>query len=393
MGDKDQPRVDNQVGEPEGNSYIVNELLCYACQYMRISTREQLQKTLMVYYEIQDIIKAKQIVCSTYASIGEFSQRRSSKERSEKQAHIEDILNAIYDLDALDADFRFVALNLRNVPKWDPNNTDNFALAEKLSLLEGRIASMELTASENKIDVINCKDSISKAEKRLNNTDQDIAVLYNKTSSYADKIKIGTPNSQLVHQPEPLTAKISVPADCRPDTAEHERSSPSFFNKIFPRLSPPKVDITKQKTIVDAPKKSEAETVQSAMLQLRQDSDGFQFQRRERLRQQKEKRSRTVVAGTGRSTRLRGGPPPIRKFFVYRVDKTSTVEDIEAHLTEQSVVYNDVCLLSNPEARFNSFRVDVPLNMMDKVMDDSMWPEGIRIRKYFPPKTDNGSTV
>ena len=82
------------------------------------------------------------------------------------------------------AEFYFVAKDLRRIPKWYPNNTDNFALAEILSLLEGKVKYLELTASETKIEVTRYN------EKRLNKTEEDIYYcIICKTINNAEKVK------------------------------------------------------------------------------------------------------------------------------------------------------------------------------------------------------------
>ena len=116
-------------------------------------------------------------------------------------------------------------------------------------------------------------------------------------------------------------------------------------------------------------------------------SEGCVFQKHERRRQERA-RQRTIVTGTSNSARLKGGPPPVREFFVYRVQKCAEENDIEDYLTENNIDFISVIKVSNPDAKFSSFRVSVPIAMVKKVMDGNMWPEGISVRKFYPPKKD-----
>jgi uncharacterized coiled-coil protein SlyX len=384
------PGEPNSDDATTGIQYIVSELLCYVCQYMRICTRDQLIKILNTFYNLEEIVKAKTILHDTFDSLGEFAKRKTSIQRSEKSAHVEDVVSNMFDLDSLGADFKFVALDLRRIPKWDPTNLDNFAIAEKLSMLEGRLSHLELTASENKVEVSEWKDRVAKVEKRLNNNDQDIAVLYGKTASYSDKVKHDMsvrPSISGISVDKSPTVPDKTPDLGLPDASKNT----SFVARLFAKASPPKqVKVALEKT--EVPKGTKKTTFLGAHApskELEVLEGGFQYQRSERLRQA---RKRAVITGTGRSTTIRGGPPPIRQFFVHRVVKGVTEQDIKDYLSENDIVFNDVCILSKLEATFSSFRVSVPINMVQKIMDGEMWPEGIRVRKYFPPKSQDGGT-
>jgi hypothetical protein len=121
------------------------------------------------------------------------------------------------------------------------------------------------------------------------------------------------------------------------------------------------------------------------------DSQGFllpgrvrkQNKRRERQRQQ-------VITGSGatNSGNFRGAPEPSRDIFVFRVEPGTQVADLRTHLADMDVTVRALHCVSNAEARYKSFRLTVPLSDFDIVFDGSLWPEGVRVRRYFPRKDE-----
>ena len=112
---------------------VINELLCYATQYMSTCTRQQLQKCVYRFYTIDEVIGAKKILHNSYSPlIGDFAQRKTSANRSELLAHVEDVLSALYTLDQNNVTFRYVAYDLKRIPVGDPSENDYLAVAEKM---------------------------------------------------------------------------------------------------------------------------------------------------------------------------------------------------------------------------------------------------------------------
>jgi hypothetical protein len=122
---------------------VPNTLLCYVCTHISNSTKNELINTIHNYYTLEELVEAKQILHKIYSGIGAFKIRKDSPNRSEKIAHTDDIVNALYDLDQEGNDFQFVAKNVRRMPQWDPNVSDNFALAERLSNHDGKLMHVE----------------------------------------------------------------------------------------------------------------------------------------------------------------------------------------------------------------------------------------------------------
>lgn len=122
------------------------------------------------------------------------------------------------------------------------------------------------------------------------------------------------------------------------------------------------------------------------------DSQGFQVPTRERKKQQRQaQRRHKFITGfaSSLSGKFKGAPEPSRDIFVFRVDPDTELGDLRMHLRDMDVTVRALHQVSNPLATYKSFRLTVPksdLTNFEILFDPSMWPEGVRVRRYFPPK-------
>ena len=146
---------------------VFNELL-YAVQYMHSCTKEQLIKSIYRYYDLEEVTKAKKILHYMYKDeIGLYQARKTSTNRSELIAHVDDLISGLLYLDENGTEFTFAACNLKRIPTWEPNVIDFVSIAEKMVLLEGRLKSLEFVVSENKVEINKNKNIIGRVEKRV----------------------------------------------------------------------------------------------------------------------------------------------------------------------------------------------------------------------------------
>ena len=73
---------------------------------------------------------------------------------------------------------------------------------------------------------------------------------------------------------------------------------------------------------------------------------------------------------------------PTRDFFLYRVEKPATEQDIVDCLQDNEISAAKVVKISNSEARYCSFKITVALNDVGNILKPEIWPEGVRIRKF-----------
>ena len=119
------------------------------------------------------------------------------------------------------------------------------------------------------------------------------------------------------------------------------------------------------------------------------DSEGFRLphDQMKKLRQQ-DRRRHQVITGKARSAfgRFKGAPEPNRDLFIYRVDANTETDDLETYMRDKGFEVRDLCCISDPRAKFQSFKLTVPVSQFKDLFSDSPWPARVKVRKYIPPK-------
>ena len=284
-------------------------------------------------------------------------------------AHVEDIITSLLFLDSQGIEFNFAARNLKRLPRWEPNETDYLSIAEKLVLLDGRLKSLEYVVSENKVEISETRDKISRIDKRVEQNEHCIiGGIENKTS--------GTPQYSDVAQRGPVQKSVSekprvpplVPLK-RPNVRHH--NGITFIGKPVTRE-------IRQK------KQPSGETLRESDDESRSQDDPDErpfIKPKEQIRRDRRRRQ-TIIRGKATTDRFRTAPPPVRDFFLYRIDKLVSEDDIKDHLKQESIQCSAVSKMSNEYAKFSSFKVTVPITEVSKVMNGDTWPEGAMIRKF-----------
>ena len=359
--DFSNPRRMGDQGNPPNEPLTINELLCYVTNNIKRSTTEQIVKSIYRYYDIDEIIAAKKILYAKNPELGEYPKRITSVKRSEQEAHSVDIVESLVELDSKGKNVLFVAINLNRIPRWDPHETDHLSILEKIAKLEGRMNNAESVMSENTAHLIKIDDTIEKKNVKIEECEKAIVELTLKDDS---PMPVSAPYSNSVNKglgniPAPIKGPIEP---CGPP-------KPVFIKE--------KGGTTGDGVVNDRSTKSDVE--EDATRNKPSDAE-FILPREQRLKQVR--RSRTIVTRTVGKAKFRGGPPPVRDFFVYRVLKPATDEDIKDFLCSNEITVSDVKKISNVEAKYCSFKVSVSLNDVDKVLKPNIWPEGVKIRKF-----------
>ena len=338
----------------------INEVLCYVSKYFHSSTKEQLCKTIERFYITDELIKAKKILYEIYPSLGKFPQRKTSTVRSENSAHSEDIVQAIINLDGEKKECKFGAVNLDRIPRCSPNETELFAVAEKLSVLETKLNMLEFSVCENKNE---CSQAINDVNNKVENSysklENRIDTITKSQSTYADMVK----NSN----------------------KEDQKMRNNTFNGRVDKIQRRPINTESQNemnhTVLHATGNSEISRSVSESNHVNIGKSNLSVRKKPKL----------IIRGSGNNDTLKGAPPPKRDFFVYRVDSNVTSIDLESFLNDNSIKFNNVDKVSKSESKFNSFRLTVPYTEQDKILNDSFWPSGVLVRKFYEKKTAIGN--
>ena len=120
------------------------------------------------------------------------------------------------------------------------------------------------------------------------------------------------------------------------------------------------------------------------------DAEGFRFPRQQ-LRTQARREKRQVVIGKAMNTdsRFKGAPEPQRDLFIYRVDKETTKEDLENYISQKHFKTISVEEKSHPSAKFKSFKVTIGVSQLKEMLNESVWPVGVGVRRFRMPELNN----
>ena len=72
-----------------------------------------------------------------------------------------------------------------------------------------------------------------------------------------------------------------------------------------------------------------------------------------------------------------------REFFIFRVDKEHTADDIKVFIQEQEVTVIDISCVSHADSYTNSYHVVAQATYVDNMSMPDFWPEGICCRRFY----------
>ena len=108
--------------------------------------------------------------------------------------------------------------------------------------------------------------------------------------------------------------------------------------------------------------------------------------------QVKKARKRVEVKGTNSKTQLKGVAAPARKIslFVGRLDPATTSEAVVLHVQYILGSTGDVQVVEIPHCQakygYKGFRVTVPAEAANSILQSDKWPTHVAVRKFYPPK-------
>ena len=97
------------------------------------------------------------------------------------------------------------------------------------------------------------------------------------------------------------------------------------------------------------------------------------------------------VHGTARSTKVTGATAPPNILFISRLDGETTEADIAEYILDLGVHIVDLEQVSHYDARNKSFKLTVNKKNYYSLLNDSLWPDGVRVGKFRNPKPRPGN--
>ena len=103
--------------EDSANIHI-NELLTYGCHYIiNSSCISNIKKIMNIFFSNKEIISAKKLLWTLCSNeLEAYTDHKSTDKRSSSEAHLDDIFQALNELDSINKLPTFVAKNIDIIP-------------------------------------------------------------------------------------------------------------------------------------------------------------------------------------------------------------------------------------------------------------------------------------
>ena len=127
-----------------------------------------------------------------------------------------------------------------------------------------------------------------------------------------------------------------------------------------------------------------------------EDEEGFVMPRyhEKKTRQHERKRHKVITGSTKPGNEgFRGAPEPSRDIFIYRVHPDTSKRDIEEGIRSRDFEVRELVCISSEQSMFKSFKLTVPASQLSSLLTDAFpWPEGVKVRRFFPSKREQVNT-
>ena len=307
------------------------------------------------------------------------SNRRTSLLRSEKDAHVEDILDALNKLDESQKRPRILidAHHLSKIPRSHPEELNDISLLDRLNQLEQKMADHGTTLDKYIGQNMVLNDKVEELTKKHTPTYAAVAS-DTKQQSQIPSVVVSAPSAPPGPPPPPPIQSFAFgrARGRASNQGPHHNEPPRPGHSLYTNMPQSSNNMYGSTYSLDkSPHRSEAGSYHYSSY----------HQKKER---QKQKR---VVQGKGNSKcGVKGAPEPSRHLFIFRVHKDTSLDDMKNHLIDsvEGLDIRDLGCVSHTDAKFQSFKLTVPLPQFDQLFNDELWPDGVRVRQFIPPRQE-----
>ena len=307
--------------------------------------------------------------------IGIKQQRRSNNSRSVKEANLLDIINALTVLDKANKMPTIVIdyMSLSLIPRSHPEELSDISLCDRLNKLENRIAKMMETLDSNIAQNMDLKQKMEKSKK---------------LSTY----------SAVAQHPDPtfITSKASTVATHMMTSGRNITSSvptSASVANFHSAVRSPKQSCAESPNVCDAtntlPKCKQSSLFDNIVGDTKKHDTESDFQVPKYIQKherRQDQRKRGIISGTASNNhQIKGAPEPDRHLFIYKVDPQTSDDALRSYISECSISIRSLQCASNPASKYKSYKRTVPLSDFKKLFSSTLWPEGIRVRKFVTP--------
>ena len=343
---------------------------------MQSGTIDKIKSVVISRFTIEDIIDAKDMLWAVAGvdTIGDRKRRRDGTNKSEKESHTNDILQALIQLDAaaLTPIILVNAMDLGSIPRSHPEELNDISMADRLNRMETRLAALTQVVDHNVANNMDLKEQMSSLQDKQNNSVTYAGVMSQASNARNISTTSGSNISSSLQLPKLVPSRVEL----RPNTDVRPRApNLTGTHKLMPahirQLSASNQSLATS-TISDNEMKNDGFSEPSHVIR--------------KHRRQENQRQRYVARGSRTGGSIRGAPAPRRDVFVYRVDSETTTEMMSKHIKDIGIDIISINCVSNPSAKFKSFRITASVTNYHELLKAENWSEGIYVRKYTTPR-------
>ena len=372
-------RLKESVCEKDQEKLLLQPLLAYILFSMQAGTVEKIKCVILRQFTEKQVLEAKDALWDHCGSdvIGEKRRRNTTTSRSDAEANLVDIINALIKLDKMDKLPCVVidAMSLGIIPHSHPEELNDITLCDRLNRMEERMKGMQ-----------SCMDNVLAQNLELKERVSSI-------TSYATvaSLRGATCKSSLLPSCSSVPENLELQSEKENQQLQHLGAypkKPSTDNILMQHCEKSYGHgSTSRKHPQDPPthNKDELDCLNSEAEKCDEYEIGFQkpkYMLKNERRSEARKRRVIVGSGPAASGSVQGAPEPERHLFIYCVSACTSTEDLKAHVVGHKFTVKYLQCISKEGSKFKSFRLSVPVSKFPKLFDSSLWPQGIRVRKF-----------
>jgi hypothetical protein len=393
------------------NGTINNAILAYIAYSMQSGTLENTKKVVIRSFNGDQIIEAKNELWEKCDAniIGKKVMRQSSPTRSAEEANAVDILNALGKLDqkGVMPDIVISAVRLGEIPRIHPEELNAISVVQRVQDMEVKTDRLqECIESIIRVTTV-LKQQISERRKKDDSITvkadhgdwNDMVIEEFDDSSWltADGSKKESSEFKSIYQSDKETKSQSFAEVARKmgvtgassrgrGSGRGRRGGSQGFvtSASNTSLKPPNPDVRRLRgSNVSLDERSESSL----------SDDSFRLPSYQQRRNQRvENKRRNFIEGKSKVKKdgcaFKGAPEPSRHLFIYRVDSETQTIDLKTFIGDHGFDVRELNLVSHKESMFKSFKLTVPVSQFKDLFEVSLWPSGVRVRKYITPRTN-----
>lgn len=386
----------NQPNEDDDSCVIHDPVLCYVASSRDTSRRSDISHLVAAYFAEDLINEAKSLLWKRASRdvIGDLLRRKTTDERTRKEANAQDIYDAMKKLEDKSClpEFGVKSHQWHLMPKVKPCELLDYSITERMTQLETKFERM----SES-IDLLSNQNSLMRTElasvSRPRPTAESASVINIPTIQVdSDDVTNGLPrpvNIQSQSQRQNSRGSDSYAGKLKPSA----KASKSVLSKVPDPFKGLRVSLG---TGLGTENSGSVTSLVSDDAWPDIDSDSFQLPGEQQRRMQradnkdvkKRRRPQKVIKGKGEEFKSLKGSEPNRDIYVYRLLLSTTEEDVREFLSDAQIVIRNLVEITDPKWSTKSYRVSLPSSQLNTALELE-WPLNVCVRKWrFVPRKD-----